>query len=253
MEHHDRPSLARRPLRATGFIFDLDGTLVSNMAVHAEAFARFVERYSLPSLTLEMRARLDGKRNADIFPVLFERALSAEEVGRFEDEKEGLYRRLSVGRLEPLAGLTRLLAALERRGLPAAVATSAPADNVPHTLGELGLAGRLLHVVRSDQVPRGKPYPDVFLAAARLIGVAPERCLAFEDAPAGIRAARAAGMTCVALTTSFSRAEFVAHGAEPDAAVADFEEFLAGSGAWLEATDDGGEHAGEHGNDSAPA
>jgi len=222
-------------LRAQGVVFDLDGTLVSNMALHAEAFRVFVERHGLPPLDAALRGRLDGKRNSDIFPILFARALSPEEQRRFADEKESLYRGLSRGRLRPLPGLERLLAALDRRAIPVVVATSAPTENVPHTLSELGLEGRLTRVVQSDSVPRGKPYPDVFLAAARLIGVAPERCLAFEDAPAGIRAARAAGMTCVAVTTSFSLAEFESHDARPDAAVADFEAFLAGPGAWLEA------------------
>jgi beta-phosphoglucomutase len=220
-------------LRARGFVFDLDGTVVSNMALHAEAFIRFTERHGLPPLTLEMRARLDGKRNSDIFPILFDRPLSAEDIRSLEHEKETTYRELSKGRLTPLAGLPRLLACLERLGLPAAIATSSPAENVPHTLRELGLAERLRHVARSDQVPRGKPHPDVFLEAARLIGVPPQDCLAFEDAPAGIRAARAAGMTCVAILTSFTEQEFVAHDAPVDAAVADFDVFLAGPGAWL--------------------
>jgi beta-phosphoglucomutase len=223
----------RLSLEARGFIFDLDGTLASNMDLHAEAWIRFTQRHGLAPLTLELRARLDGKRNSDIFPILFERTLSADEVQRYEAEKEALYRGVSGGRVMALPGLERLLATLKARGLPAAVATSAPADNVAHTLGELGLLARLPHVMRSDQVPRGKPHPDVFLAAAGLIGVPPTKCVAFEDAPSGIRAARAAGMACVAVTTTFDAAQFEAHGATPDAAVADFDEFLAGPGAWL--------------------
>ena len=152
---------------------------------------------------------------------------------RYADEKETLYRELSRGRLVALPGLTRLLEALERRGLPAALATSAPLENVAHTLAELGLTSRLTQIVRSDTMARGKPHPDVFLAAAQLIEVRPEDCLAFEDAPAGILAARAAGMTCVALTTSFPGGTFAAHGAAPDVEVADFDAFLAGPGAWL--------------------
>jgi HAD superfamily hydrolase (TIGR01509 family) len=219
--------------RARGFVFDLDGTLVANMGLHQEAFARFNDRHGLPRLTDEMRARLDGKRNRDIFPVLFGQALPPEELRRYADEKEALYRELSRGRLVPLAGLTRLLDALERRGLPSALATSAPLENVAHTLGELGLAGRLTRVVRSDMVPRGKPHPDVFLAAAQLIEVAPAECLAFEDAPAGVLSARAAGMTCVAVTTTFPAGTFAANGAEPDLEVPDFDAFLEGPGAWL--------------------
>lgn len=220
-------------LEARGFVFDLDGTLAPNMDLHGEAWARVTERHGLPPLTLELRARLDGKRNSDIFPILFGRALSPDELRRFTAEKEQLYREVSAGRVTALPGLERLLAALHARGLPAAVATSAPADNVTHTLGELGLLARLPHVMRSDQVARGKPHPDVFLAAAALIGVPPGECVAFEDAPIGILAARSAGMTCVAVTTTFDASQFVFHGSAPDAAVADFNEFLSGPGAWL--------------------
>jgi len=221
---------SRRP---RGFVFDLDGTLVANMELHEEAFARFNQEHGLAPFTADMRARLDGKRNRDIFPILFDRVLSPEDLHRYADEKESLYRELSRGRLTPLPGLGRLLDAIERRGLPVALATSAPIENVVHTLGELGLADRLTRIVRSDTMARGKPHPDVFLAAARLIDLAPEDCVAFEDAPAGVLSARAAGMTCVAVTTTFPAGTFAAHGAEPDVAVADFDAFLAGPGAWL--------------------
>jgi beta-phosphoglucomutase family hydrolase len=216
-----------------GAVFDLDGTVVDNMGVHAQAFAAFMQAHRLPPFDQEMRARLDGKRNRDIFPILFGRELSAEEVARFSDEKEALYRQLSRGRLAPLRGLERLLAILEAHGIPVAIATSAPADNVPHTLSEIGLRARFARIARSDAVPRGKPFPDVFLAACELMGRPASRCVAFEDAPIGIVAARAAGMACVAVTTSFAPGDFAAHGAAPDVAVGDFEEYLEGPGRWL--------------------
>jgi HAD superfamily hydrolase (TIGR01509 family) len=219
--------------RPRGFVFDLDGTLVANMGLHEQAFALFNERHGLPRMGPEMRARLDGKRNRDIFPILFDRALTAEDLRRYSDEKEGIYRELSRGRLSPVSGLVRLLDGIDRWRLPVVLATSAPDENVRHTLGELALSDRLRAVVRSDTVPNGKPHPDVFLAAARLIEVPPAECVAFEDAPAGIVAARAAGMTCVAVTTTFAASVFEAHGARPDLAVANFDEYLAGPGAWL--------------------
>jgi beta-phosphoglucomutase len=218
-----------------GVVFDLDGTIVGNMEIHAEAFQEFLRRHGLPPLDAALRARIDGKRNRDIFPIVFGRDLTPEDQERYSHEKESLYRELSRGKLEPLRGLDRLLSLLEARGIPVVIATSSPKDNIPHTLSEIGLVHRFPHVVRSDSVPRGKPFPDVFLAAAAAIGVAPERCVAFEDAPLGLLAARAAGMTCVAVTTSFSAEAFAAHGAPPDEAVADFEAYLAGPGRWLSA------------------
>ncbi len=221
-------------MKARGVIFDLDGTLVDNMALHAQAFAIFVKRHGLPALTEADRARLDGKRNRDNFPDLFGRPLEDALLQQYAREKEGLYRELSVGKLSPVSGLVALLDALEARLIPVAIATSAPPENVAHSLSELGLDTRLTRIRRSDEVARGKPFPDVFLAAASLIGVEPARCLAFEDAPAGIRAARAAGMRCVAVTTGFGADALAAHGATPDLAVADFDAFLAVADGWLE-------------------
>jgi HAD superfamily hydrolase (TIGR01509 family) len=212
-----------RPLAA---VFDLDGTLVDNMALHAEAFTAFAARHGLPPPGEAERVRFDGKRNRDIFPDLLGRPLDEDELQRVIEEKESLYRALSAGRLRPARGLGALLDRLALRGARLAVATSAPAENVEHSLAALGLRDRLGPVVRSDEVARGKPHPDVFLEAARRIGLPPAACLAFEDAPLGVRAASAAGMTCVALTTSFPADAFVRLGAAPRLAVADFAELL---------------------------
>ncbi|MCL4814433.1 MAG: HAD family phosphatase [Vicinamibacteraceae bacterium] len=215
------------------FVFDLDGTMVDNMAPHLEAFARFGQRHGLPPLTMADRARIDGKRNAEVFATVFGRTLTDAEWRAFEDEKEALYRELSVGRLVPTPGLERLLALAGERDIAIAVATSAPRENVEHTLRELGLAHLLPYVARGDEVPHGKPAPDVFLAAARRIGVPPALCVAFEDAPMGIAAARRAGMQTCGLTTSFTRAQLEALDEPPHFVVGDFDEFLEGPGRWL--------------------
>jgi beta-phosphoglucomutase len=217
-----------------GAVFDIDGTLLNNMPFHEEAFNTFAALHGLPLLTLETRKWMDGKRNRDIFPRLFSRhEMTLEEAEALSEQKESLYRHLSKGRLSSLAGLDRLLDLLEARGVRVAFATSAPKANVEHTLAELGLDDRLTMVARSDEMPRGKPFPDVFEEAARLIQVAPERCLAFEDAPAGIIAARAAGMTTVGVTTSYSREILAQTDPPPHAIVADYDEFLSDRGAWL--------------------
>lgn len=205
------------------FVFDLDGTLTDNMPFHVESFQVFAARHGLPPLTEADRAKLDGKTNSEIMPVLFGRELSRPEIRGFADEKETLYRELSRGRLQPLPGLLTLLDALDAAGIPAAVATSAPEVNVDHALGEMALRPRFKAVARSEEAGRGKPWPDVFLLAALRAGVDPARCLAFEDAPMGVRAARAAGMRVVGITTTFSRPAFSTHGAAVDEAAPDYE------------------------------
>lgn len=208
-------------------IFDIDGTLVDNMHLHAEAFAVFAERHRLPALTHEDRARLDGRRNSEIFPILFNRDVPREEWQAYEHEKEGLYRELSKGRLSPMKGLHALIERLKEDGIAMALATSAPLPNVVHTLAELELASAFPIIVRGDEVGRGKPAPDVFIEAARRLGVAASDCLVFEDAPMGIEAAQAAGMRVVALTTSFPASHFAQLPVPPTLICGDFDEFLA--------------------------
>ena len=207
-------------------IFDIDGTIVDNMHLHAEAFAVFAERHGLPPLTQEDRARLDGRRNSEIFPILFKRDVPRDEWQAYEREKEGLYRELSKGRLSPMKGLRLLIDRLRADGIPVALATSAPEPNVTHTLAELGLAGEFPVIVRGDEVARGKPAPDVFIEAARRLGVAAADCLVFEDAPMGIEAAQAAGMRVVALTTSFQASHFERLDPPPTLVCGDFEAYL---------------------------
>jgi HAD superfamily hydrolase (TIGR01509 family) len=217
-----------------GVVFDMDGTLLDNMPFHEEAFNTFAARHGLPALTLETRKWMDGKRNRDIFPYLFSmRTLTPDDVEQLADEKESLYRQLSKGRLSLLPGLERLLARLGTLGIPVSLATSAPRANVEHTLAELDLRQRFSIVARSDEVAHGKPWPDVFLEAARLMDVAPVRCLAFEDAPAGIIAARTAGMWTIGVSTSYQPDVLEHTDPPPHAVVANYDDFLARDGAWL--------------------
>jgi len=197
------------------------------MHLHAEAFALFAERHGLPPLTKEDRARLDGRRNSEIFPILFNREVPRDEWLAYEHEKEGLYRELSRGRLSPMRGLHDLIERLRADRIPMALATSAPKANVVHTLAELELASAFPVIVRGDEVARGKPAPDVFIEAARRIGVDPAVCLVFEDAPMGVEAAHAAGMKVVALTTSFQAAHFETLAPPPTFICGDFADYLA--------------------------
>lgn len=213
-----------------GVVLDLDGTLVDNIRFHAAAFDHFMRRHGRQPVDEAGCIRLMGRRNSDIFTDLLGRPIAGDELKRFEEEKETLYRELSAGQLAPIAGLLELLADLDNESIPVVIATSAPECNVAHTLAEIGLEDRLTNVIRGDEVPRGKPHPDIFQEAARRVGVDPKRCLAFEDAPVGITAAVAAGMRCVALATTFTRQQLESGDPAPDLIVADFQDFLAAPG-----------------------
>ena len=92
-----------------------------------------------------------------------------------------------------------MLDEVDRRGLKKAVASSGIGRYVEAVLRATGLRDRFSVIITVDQVARGKPAPDVFLAAARALNVEPQDCLVLEDAPAGVQAAKAAGMTCIAV------------------------------------------------------
>jgi HAD superfamily hydrolase (TIGR01509 family) len=104
-----------------------------------------------------------------------------------------------AGNVKPMPGLIELLDEIDRRGLQKAVASSGIRRYVEAVLRVNGLLDRFSVIITGDQVAHGKPAPDVFLAAARALNVDPAHCLVLEDAPAGVQAAKAAGMTCIAV------------------------------------------------------
>jgi beta-phosphoglucomutase len=115
--------------------------------------------------------------------------------------------------LAPMPGLSAFLDRLDAAGVRLAVATAAPRGNRDLVLGGLDLSRRFEVVVGTEEVTRGKPAPDLFLAAARRLGVEGARCLAFEDAVNGVRAARAAGMVAVGVLTAEPAEALTAAGA----------------------------------------
>ena len=154
----------------------------------------------------------NGLKSEDIFPRFLGRALTRAEIDALSDEKESTYRALYEPKLAPHRGATELLDRLRAAGVKLAVASSAPPANRSMVLDGLAWSERFDAVVASEGL-RGKPAPDIFLAAASCIGVAPTACVAFEDAANGIQAAAAAGMIVVGITTNVSAAALVDAGA----------------------------------------
>jgi HAD superfamily hydrolase (TIGR01509 family) len=192
-------------------VFDLDGTLVDNIAFHFDAFRALAGRLGLTMDAATFQS-FNGLKNADIFPRFLGRALSDAEVQALSDEKEESYRALYRPKMAAHRGAGELLLRLAEGGVKLAVASSAPPANRAMVLDGLGWAARFDVVVASEGL-RGKPAPDIFLAAADRLGVPPSRCVAFEDAVNGIQAAVSAGMLTVGVTTNVSALELAAAGA----------------------------------------
>lgn len=185
-------------------IFDMDGLLVDTEQLAAEAMDAFLLRYGL------------DRRQAIHDQMLGRRIVEAIELVRLgyalDDPLEELTliysemrRQALVGKVHPMPGALEIVAFLRRAGLPIGLASSGIRDHVDLSLHEAGLAGMFDVEVTGDEVDRGKPAPDLFLRAAEGLGVRPAGCVVFEDAPAGIEAAVAAGMRGICVPNDHSR------------------------------------------------
>ncbi|MEE1148834.1 MAG: HAD family phosphatase [Alistipes sp.] len=203
-----------------GLLFDMDGVLVNNLDIHRQAFAEFFRRYGVER-TFDDLSRVFGKGNDDIMGELMP-ADVVERVGIRElgYEKEAIYREIYAPIITPQRGLLAFLAEADTAGLRSAVGSSGYRVNVDFVLERCNIERYFSAIVAGDEVTRCKPDPEIYLTAAAKLGLKPSECIVFEDAEAGIEAAKRAGIKVVALATTFSR-EFLAT-TDADVIVDDF-------------------------------
>ena len=179
-------------------IFDLDGVLVDSYDAHMRSWLLMAREHGL-TITEEQFASTFGQTSREIIARFWGPDLSQEDVEALDARKEAIYRDLIRENFPAMDGGVALIDALADAGFRLAVGSSGPPANVELTLDRLGRASRFSAIVTGRDVTRGKPDPQVFQIAAERLGVPPARCIVVEDAPVGIAAARAAGMSSVAL------------------------------------------------------
>lgn len=190
-----------------GIIFDLDGTMVDNMMVHHRAWQKKLASLGL-DLDLETVRREIHGVNEEIIARIFGDRFSPEERRRISAEKELEYRTIFRSSLQLVNGLPQLLEAFSEAGIPMAVGTAAPIENVDFVLDGLGIRHYFRAVLHAGHVSRGKPDPEIFRKAVDAMGVKPEECLVFEDSPAGAETALRLGSKAIIVTTTHQREEF---------------------------------------------
>ncbi len=179
------------PFRAA--LFDMDGTLVDNSAVHVDAFERFCARYGVTDWREKLN-RAFGMGSDDIMRMLLpEEVIRERGLKALGDEKEAIYREIYAPTIRPVAGLRALLTLLREAGIRCAVGSSGCRENVEFVLEKCQIGEFFEERISGDMVTRCKPEPEIYITAAKSLGVKIEECIIFEDARAGFEAARRAG------------------------------------------------------------
>jgi beta-phosphoglucomutase-like phosphatase (HAD superfamily) len=207
-----------------GLIFDMDGTMIDSMPCHARSWVRFAERHGIQVEVEDLLRRTTGRTGAECMEILFGRAIDPQECAQLVHEKEQIYRVLFSPVFTEVAGFKAFSADAIGRGLRVGVGTAGDKHNIAFAFSHLRMEPMPHAVVGGDEGLAGKPEPAIFLEAARRIGVPPETCIVFEDAPLGIEAARRAGMRAVAVCTTQSAAQLA--GPHVVASVRDYRELI---------------------------
>ena len=181
-------------------IWDMDGVLVDTGEYHYQAWRDILAQYQIP-FSRETFAAEFGTNNKSLVRKLFRETFTTELYQKISNEKEQDFRHRIQGKIQLLPGVRPLLDRLADAGIPQAVGSSAPQENIDAIVDSLGLRRYFQALVSAADMP-GKPDPLVFLTAARALQAPPNRCLVIEDALAGVEAARRAGMKCLAITTT---------------------------------------------------
>jgi beta-phosphoglucomutase family hydrolase len=178
-------------------IWDLDGVIIDSADEHRRAWQRLAREEGIVMTDADFWATF-GRRNDDIFATIWGE-MPPERAKELADRKEMYFRELIRESAAPLPGSIELMRGLHEAGFLQALASSTPIENIQLISDILGLKRYLTAIISGETVARGKPAPDIFLKAARELHMDPTKCLVIEDAVAGVQAAHAAGMRCIAV------------------------------------------------------
>lgn len=184
--------------KATHVIFDLDGTLVDTEKIYGKLFSQLVGKFG-KTISESLKLKYLGSPS----PVAIRTLIEDLQLPVSFDEMQNEYRKLQnemFNTLSMMEGVERLIRHFHRHNIPMAIATSSDRESAHIKLSQFPQVYEMLHhVVTAADIVNGKPAPDIYLLAASKFAdqPEPELCLAFEDAPNGVKAAIAAGMQCV--------------------------------------------------------
>ena len=192
------------PHQIKAVAFDMDGLLINTEELYFDVFEELMQRRD-QHYTDELRRAMMGLPAPQAFAMLIDKAGLKESADELEQECDEIFSGVLPDRLAVMPGVIELLTQLERRGLPHCVATSSRRSFADECLEAVGVLERFDFIVTAAEVARGKPHPDIYLEAARRMGVATSNMLVLEDSQNGARAGVAAGSCTIAVPGDHSR------------------------------------------------
>lgn len=185
---------------------DLDGLLIDSEELHFQAYKTVFAEYGI-DLTLEMfvESWLTGNRYGTRYYLNKVGATSEEEFLLVRDRKNKLYCKYAKGKLKLLPGVKEFLEKVKAAGLKAAIGTGGYRGEYQFAVEECGLGDYFQAFVGGDEVEHNKPAPDIFLSAAKQLGVSPENCVVFENSDIGMNAGLRAGMRCIIVPSHLTK------------------------------------------------
>jgi HAD superfamily hydrolase (TIGR01509 family) len=196
-------------MEAQAFIFDLNGTMINDMEFHSIAWHAILNNDLAAGLTMaEVKSQMYGKNEELLDRVFGKGKFTKEQVETISMKKEKNYQAAFKPHLRLINGLPQFLEKAEHKGIKMAIGSAAIPFNIDFVLDNLHLRHYFNAIVSADEVVISKPDPETFLLGAKLLGIPPEHCLVFEDAPKGVEAALRANMPCIVLTTMHEKEEF---------------------------------------------
>ncbi len=193
-------------------LFDLDGTLADTNSLHRLTWKEVLKPYGYDVTWDFYRDNISGRVSTEVVSDLLP-DLSPEEGREMAEAKDADFRE-RAGALEPLPGLTDLVAKGQKEGMKIALVTNAPKENVLAVLRALELEGVFEPVILADEVGTGKPDPAPYEAALEALGISASEAIAFEDSPSGISSSVAAGIPTVAIASTQDPADLEDLGVE---------------------------------------
>jgi len=189
-------------------IFDMDGVISDTQSIYSQIDSDLLAAEGIDIDPADVTARFAGVKSALMFQTILWENGKGGDFNAMADEKRQRYKEILERGVRSIPGSLELIDSLKSSGFQIAVGSASQLPLIDFILDSLKIRSKFDAIASTEEVGKGKPAPDVFLLAAKRIGVSPEDCVVIEDGLAGMIGAKRAGMKCIALVPEGSNADY---------------------------------------------